>query len=318
MFCLAAALLLTGIAQAGPVSAPPVDPAEVVAASGALVRATSDAPIHAACQTLFHAFFVSGARTPELDAAVVGLRDLMHARKSADERVWCLRNIRNAVTEFCRVSDATCAVQARPYEPAFAALSRELLTDPDPAVRIVGARGAWGWGDPEEARIMLGRALDDPSPAVRAAMFDNILWPMQAARAAGTPDAAFLEAVDRGMRDLDPAVFTAALGLDGYLRRDGAAPTIRAFAASPDPIRRIAAIAAAGGAIGGATFMREIVEDGLIDPDVRVRHAALDAIKFPTKRARERLTTMMRTAPTRDERENAKGQLAAFGDKTVP
>ena len=255
-----------------------------------------------ACGNVALSIAKSPVRTAASDASVAALRSFVFSGRSVNVRAWCLRNARDLVR----------LVPSSAYVADLDDLENALLGSTKVNDQLVGARGAWGDYDLRAGRPMLRLTLPDRPASVRIAALKNLYWAMVADVYAHGDGKRYERAIARALSDRDDRVVTAGLLACAMLHQASAGATLLAYVRNRDPAIRAGVYEALSG--------REVIDGtdsrlfaiGLRDPDIRVRSAALIALRMPTRADLRLLALFARHAPTPQDRRNAQDQLSAF------
>jgi hypothetical protein len=292
VMALYAALLSTGVATF----------ARTVDAERTLAIAQSRPLLEDACGNVALSLVAMPAQTPAGDASVAALRTFVFSKRSVNVRAWCLRNARNL-----NRMGASSVYAADLAEIEFAALSSDNIDE-----QLVGARAASGDVNLRTGRLLLRLARPDRPAGVRAAALRNLFWPMNVDVAARHDGRVYARTIDRALHDRDDRVAVAGLLAYDMLYQASADATLLACARSGDPVLRAGVFETLADRMVIDGTDSRLFAIGLRDPDIRVRSAALIALRMPTRADLRLLAAFARNGPTPQDRLNAREQLSAF------
>lgn len=185
-----------------------------------------------------------------------------------------------------------------------------MFRDPSPQVRAGAAKALWGSTNPDDGRALLHAAIGDPSPMVRGASFSNFFWAAHADITSSHDLAAYDAAVNAALRSPDAEVVGGALIARASLHGIGVDAATRPFAFDRRPLVRQRAIDSYDYMMAYNRSIECFIESRLRDPSPDVRSSVLLRLfRMGDHHARPEIEALARTAPTRDERQEATDYL---------
>lgn len=276
----------------------------------ALERAAPPAAQIAACHRLATPVMLAvskGERPSKLAAENLhALRRFALSENNAAARIRCGRYLANVAMMSGSQTD-------NPYAVASNDVVLAMLEDPNPEIRAGAAKDLWGTSFPANARALLKHALHDPMPAVAAASYLNLHWPMLADIAASRDRALYADAVAQGLKSKQDIIVGAALSAYVDLHLGDADSFLRTYALDRRPLVRLGAIDAYDRVTRVTQSMVRFVESRLRDTDKDVRESAmLRVFRWGDHDAVPQLEQLARTASTADERATAREYVVAM------
>lgn len=282
-------------------------PATVHAASLAdeerrLAVATTPALLRRSCERV--AVSLLDPHSPDGAGAFASINRFVRSTKSVDARAQCLRDARNIVR----------STQTAPSHDVAAidALEVAMLGSPRSADQVVGATAAYAEFNGKVGRLLARLAGPDRKDDVRVAALGTLSIPMMSDVHGGTDPRLYDTAIVEAMHDRNVNVVAAAVGAYGSLHGSAADPTFLDYGTRADPLLRAGILEQLARRPLHTAINSQLFQRGLRDPDRRVRLAALDELASPNAGDLRLLEAFARSAATREERENARGQLSTF------
>jgi hypothetical protein len=276
--------------------------ARTIEAERTLAMAQSRPLLEYACVHVAISIGALPRRTVSGDASVAALRKFVLSKRSVNVRAWCLRNARNLGH-----MEAHSA-----YAADLAAIEFALLTSHGVNEELVGARAAWCDLNVRTGRLLVRLARPDRPADVRIAALRNLNWPMKIDIVTEHDGRVYARVIDRALHDDDDRIVVAGLLAYSMLYQASADTTLLAYARSHNPVLRAGVFEALSGRTVIDGTDSRLFALGLRDPDIRVRSAALVALRVPTRADLRRLATFAEHAPTPQDRQNAHVQMDAF------
>ncbi len=299
LFCLTAAAGASG--------------SDGVADRALLQRASGSEILSAACNRLMTPIFDAAAAESTSGTADANLKAMTRFILSGHEtpaRINCARRLAN-------VQKLNADSSKSGYARAANVVVLSMFESADPEIREGAANALWGTVYPENGRALLRHALNDPSPVVAAASFENLLYPMDADIKISHDGPRYRDAISRGLASNDDRVVAGALSAFAEYSPYDADSLLRRYAVGKRPVVRRGAIDAYNGVMRINPGMVRFVESRLSDADVDVRDSVmLQLFRWGDHHALPKIAHLARTAPTAEERSTARKFEAAL--KTQP
>ncbi len=255
-----------------------------------------------ACINVSVLLAASPTRNGAGDASIGSFRAFILSKRSVNVRAWCLANVRNIVRW----------AQSSAYVADFEGLESATLSSGNLDDQLVGIRAAESDLSLRTGLLLARLAQPDRNRSVRIAALRHLHWPLTEHIRMGPVGNVYDRTIQRALHDRDHHVVVAGLLACTMLNQASADATLLAYARNRDPDIRAGVFEALNG--------RSVIDGtdsglfalGLRDSEIRVRSAALIALRAPTRADLRLLAAFARNAPTREDRRNAREQLSAF------